>query len=187
VLNNPIRFNDPTGHVCSDPENPNPTCFGSGTTRVGDRMVSGNGAELGEAKTIRTPNWWAGKQHIYVDGYGYFDTGHIKRGWDSAKNFFEEAELALERGDGEFTATSGGSDYVVEYWVSANINEDQMFGVLYAMYTDFELGYEEYQSGTLSFISAFSPEDLPSDHIGFWAYMNRKQKSGRCPSFDLMR
>ena len=150
-------------------------------------MVSGNGAELGEAKTIRTPNWWAGKQHIYVDGYGYFDTGHIKRGWDSAKNFFEEAELALERGDGEFTATSGGSDYVVEYWVSANINEDQMFGVLYAMYTDFELGYEEYQSGTLSFISAFSPEDLPSDHIGFWAYMNRKQKSGRCPSFDLMR
>jgi len=52
VVNNPIRFNDPTGHVCSDPEDPNPTCFGSGTTRVGDRMVRGNGAELGRAKSF---------------------------------------------------------------------------------------------------------------------------------------
>lgn len=30
MLNNPIRFNDPTGHVCSDPEDPTPTCDGSG-------------------------------------------------------------------------------------------------------------------------------------------------------------
>jgi RHS repeat-associated protein len=30
VLNNPIRFNDPTGHVCSDPEDPTPSCESSG-------------------------------------------------------------------------------------------------------------------------------------------------------------
>jgi hypothetical protein len=50
VLNNPIRFNDPTGHVCSDPEDPTPTCYGSGTTRVGNRMIQGNGTELGSAR-----------------------------------------------------------------------------------------------------------------------------------------
>jgi RHS repeat-associated protein len=52
VLNNPIRYNDPTGHVCTDPEDETPTCFGSGTTRVGDRMIRGNGAELGAAKNL---------------------------------------------------------------------------------------------------------------------------------------
>jgi hypothetical protein len=46
VLNNPIRFNDPTGHVCEDPEKEGALCFGSGTTRVGDKMVHGNHAEL---------------------------------------------------------------------------------------------------------------------------------------------
>jgi hypothetical protein len=30
VLNNPIRYNDPTGHVCSDPDDPTPSCDGSG-------------------------------------------------------------------------------------------------------------------------------------------------------------
>lgn len=41
------------------------------------------------------------------------------------------------------------------------------------MYTDFELGYETYQALKWNrFPSAFSPEDLPSDHLGFWAYMH---------------
>jgi hypothetical protein len=45
VLNNPIRFNDPTGHVCSDPEDPTPTCEngGRGGTRVGNRIIRGGG------------------------------------------------------------------------------------------------------------------------------------------------
>jgi hypothetical protein len=49
VSNNPIRFNDPSGHVCSDPENPNPSCEGSAnqTTRVGDKMIRGNGKNIG--------------------------------------------------------------------------------------------------------------------------------------------
>jgi hypothetical protein len=52
VLNNPIRFNDPTGRVCEDPEKEDAVCFGSGTTKVGNRMVRGNGAELGKAKNL---------------------------------------------------------------------------------------------------------------------------------------
>ena len=31
VLGNPIRYNDPTGHMCSDPDDPTPSCDGSGT------------------------------------------------------------------------------------------------------------------------------------------------------------
>jgi hypothetical protein len=54
VLNQPINFNDPTGHVCEDPEKgEDARCFGSGTTRVGDRMVRGNNAELGKAKNLK--------------------------------------------------------------------------------------------------------------------------------------
>jgi RHS repeat-associated protein len=32
VLGNPLRYNDPTGHVCSDPEDPTPTCETSGNS-----------------------------------------------------------------------------------------------------------------------------------------------------------
>jgi hypothetical protein len=50
VLNNPIRFNDPTGHVCSDPDDHwSSSCEGSPlqATRVGDRMIRGNGKTVG--------------------------------------------------------------------------------------------------------------------------------------------
>lgn len=48
MQNNPVRFNDPTGHVCTDPEDPNSTCYGSASaqTKVGDKMIRGNDAEL---------------------------------------------------------------------------------------------------------------------------------------------
>ncbi len=29
VMNSPVNFNDPTGHMCSDPEDPTPSCDGS--------------------------------------------------------------------------------------------------------------------------------------------------------------
>jgi hypothetical protein len=41
------------------------------------------------------------------------------------------------------------------------------------MYIDFERGYEEYQNSKWSStLSGFAPADLPSDHLGFWAYMS---------------
>ncbi len=44
VLNNPIRYNDPTGHMCSDPEDPTPSCDGSGGGGGGgDGGGGGNG------------------------------------------------------------------------------------------------------------------------------------------------
>jgi len=54
VLNNPTRYVDPTGHVCSDPEDETPTCYGSSRvqTLVGTRMIRGNDAEL-RASRIR--------------------------------------------------------------------------------------------------------------------------------------
>jgi len=57
VLNNPTRYVDPTGHVCSDPEDETPTCYGSSRvlTRVGNRMIRGNDAEL-RASRITRPN-----------------------------------------------------------------------------------------------------------------------------------
>jgi hypothetical protein len=131
-------------------------------------MIRGNGAELGKAKNL-LPSWWRNKSHIYVDGYGYFDTGHIRRGFESAQNFLLAAEAAIDAGGGAFSAISGGSDYAPEYFVSGSVTDDQMLGVLYGMYMDYELGYEAYQSAHWN-PSAFAPEDLPSDHLGFWAF-----------------
>jgi hypothetical protein len=53
-MNSPINFNDPTGHMCSDPEDPNPTCEGSGhvQTRVGNTMVHGSGNSGGKKPPI---------------------------------------------------------------------------------------------------------------------------------------
>ncbi|MBI5945736.1 MAG: RHS repeat-associated core domain-containing protein [Chloroflexi bacterium] len=50
VMNSPILYNDPTGHMCSDPENTeNAFCEGSSAqkTKIGDKMVSGNGRRDG--------------------------------------------------------------------------------------------------------------------------------------------
>ena len=52
VLNNPIRYNDPTGHMCSDPEDPSPSCDSSSlqSTKVGDKVVQGSGLNAGKPK-----------------------------------------------------------------------------------------------------------------------------------------
>jgi hypothetical protein len=107
-----------------------------------------------------------------------FDLGHIKRGYRSAQYFTEETEQALARGGGMFddpAISRGGffrGDYEANYSVSGKISPDQIEAVSYGMYTNFELGYEEHQAGRVDFYSAFSPEDFPSDHLGFWAYIN---------------
>ena len=73
--------------------------------------------------------------------------------------------------------------YWVNYAVSSNIKEEQKYGIAYGMFMDFERGYEEYQDSLIptewrelrllvDWLSGFSPADLPSDHLGFWAYMN---------------
>ena len=156
MTNRPVILNDPTGH-----------CPGR---KPGQKCAT-------NPKAMNLPDWWLKRSHIFIEGYGYFDTGHIKRGWQDAKWFEEETHRTLDRGGGIFKnpAVSNGSDYEVYYSVSANlknVSRDQKFGVLYGMYTDFERGYEEYQKDHLN-PSAFSPEDLPSDHLGFWAYMNK--------------
>jgi RHS repeat-associated protein len=74
--NNPVRYTDPTGHSID--------------CAVGEQNCSAG-------KLV--PNWWKDpKKHLYIDGYGYFDTGHIKRGWDTAKYMFEVAKTLGEDG-----------------------------------------------------------------------------------------
>ncbi len=157
VYNNVLNLTDPSGHC------PHETvCIISG----GDTL----------------PTWWINNtRRIYVEGYGVFDRGHIERGYRSAEFFMEETEQALARGGGAFdnpAISRGGflrSDYEATYSISDKVTSDQMEGVLYGMYTDFERGYEEHQSGRLDFYSSYAPEDLPSDHLGFWAFLNGKE------------
>ena len=47
VNNNPMRYTDPSGHICSDPDDPTPSCEGSTkqTTKVGNKMVRGESGQ----------------------------------------------------------------------------------------------------------------------------------------------
>jgi hypothetical protein len=163
VEGNPVNYTDPSG-LCGIPGEP-PCPPGQGE----------NGAV----------SWWTNLTQVYVEGLGYFDTGHLKRGWHSAEFFVGEIEATLKRGGGVFQNPATSTDknnkvvYEVYYSISAQfardyrryqLGRDQIFGMAYGMYINFERGYEEYQSRL--FLSSFSPADLPSDHLGFWAYMN---------------
>jgi len=52
VRNNPLRYTDPSGHMCSDPDDPTPTCDNSflSTTKVGNKVVKGSGLDAGKPK-----------------------------------------------------------------------------------------------------------------------------------------
>jgi hypothetical protein len=161
VLNQPTRFSDPTGHW------------------VDEGCGSGKLCELPpeDKKKDDIPSWWRNNRYVYVEGYGTFDIDHIERGWESAEYLVRMFKLALARGGGVFDAVSYGdflrSNYIVSYSVSGTVTQDQMAAVLYGIYTDFECSYEQHQGRRLvDFFSSFTPEDLPSDHIGFWAYIN---------------
>ena len=47
-----MRYTDPSGHMCSDPEDPTPTCDNSflSTTKVGNKVVKGSGLDAGKPK-----------------------------------------------------------------------------------------------------------------------------------------
>ncbi len=47
VNNNPLRYTDPTGHMCTDPEDPTPSCDGSGTPPPSTNNGGGSGSSGG--------------------------------------------------------------------------------------------------------------------------------------------
>ncbi|HUN24148.1 MAG TPA: RHS repeat-associated core domain-containing protein [Anaerolineales bacterium] len=54
VNNNPVRYNDPSGHMCSDPEDPTPSCDGSGKTVVGGKVIQGKTVTGGSGTSTGT-------------------------------------------------------------------------------------------------------------------------------------
>ncbi len=155
VLNSPLKYTDPDGHKeceyandCSPPPS--------------------------------LPSWWtdADTTRVAVMDYGLFDIKHIRRGYRSGLFFMEQLDAAISNGGGNLPVppSSAGNllwgDYIVDYWVSGDISDDQIMGVLFGMYMDFEYGYETNQGQRPDLFSSFAPEDLPSDYIGFWAAVN---------------
>lgn len=138
------------------------------------------------------PDWWLKQTQLYVDGLGYFDSGHLDRGWRHAAFFVGQIEAKLNlsievktmllRSYGgmlPLARARSAPSYWVDYAVSESIRDDQIYGVAYGMLIDFELGYEKYQSSQdFPFnLSGFAPADLPSDYLGFWAYINGYEKN----------
>jgi len=69
VLNNPVRYNDPSGHMCSDPEDPTPTCDGSGDTRSGDHIIPGRSTygDLSDYVRSKTEGYTEEERSIITD------------------------------------------------------------------------------------------------------------------------
>lgn len=172
MRNNPINFIDPSGHYVDE------GC-GSGDLCEFPGSESSLVEEVEDDEKDNIPSWWTNNTFVFVEGYGIFDIAHMRRGWRSAEYLVRMYQLALEQDGWVFDLVSHGDnfpvpipDYIVPYSVSGMVTQDQMVGVLYGIYTDFEYSYEKHQGKRVDFISSFTPEDLPSDHIGFWAYMN---------------
>ncbi len=166
VLGNPLVLVDPTGHYSCYTHGPNEHC----TDAVNPPFV---------------PLWrkWQeqGIRRIYVEGYGLFDLGHINRGYDFANWILGEVRRLAANGGGIFPVVSRAGypfleDFVQEYWISGDLTEEEIIGVALAIYMDFEQQYERHQGGRIDAFSSFSPEDLPSNYFGFWAYVNGYSK-----------
>jgi len=61
VRNNPVRYTDPTGHVCTDPDDPTPSCEGGGSYPNNARPLGGGkvnvaGGKLDPGLTQNKPN-----------------------------------------------------------------------------------------------------------------------------------
>jgi RHS repeat-associated protein len=153
VRNRSLNMTDPTGHS---------ECGVGQYHCVGDPL----------------PTWWTDGsiRRVNVGGYGVFDKGHLLRGYDNSGWFVDQITQTLERGGGVLGESAKSNEYFVDYQVSGNITADRLEGVVWGMYMDFEVGYETFQSeggrGFLERAGGFAPEDLPSDFIGAWAYLN---------------
>ena len=142
----PVKYTDPTGHTAQYFIEGGGFCHDSICSRLE-------------------------RERLWIDGYGYFDMGHIRRGFNSALSLIDQIREAMVNGGGPVVLNS--YEYIKEYWVSGDITEDQIIGIALGIYMDFETGYETYQ-GTQSIIpwkgkalSSFTTEDLPSDYFGF--------------------
>ncbi len=152
---NPLRLVDPSGHA---------PCLASGGVSFCD-----NGGIRGG------PSWWTSNEvrRVEVENYGIFDKEHIKRGYRSAAFFMAETKATIVQGGGEHSRPGrSGDSYAVLYAVSGDIESDQLDSIVLGIYTDFEVGYEAHQAQNPFNWSAYSPEDLPSDFLGAWAYLN---------------
>jgi hypothetical protein len=128
------------------------------------------------------PEWWTseGFARVYVEGYGIFDEGHLRRGHRSGEHLMEQIRAAMEAGGGKLPIPPSSNskfwgDFVINYAISGDVSDEQLEGVAWGIYMNFEFAYEKYQSNRLfplSRISAFAPEDPPSDYLGFWAGIN---------------
>jgi RHS repeat-associated protein len=134
------------------------------------------------------PPWWPldgdlKDKRIYIEGVGIFELGHIVRGYNSSKWFKEALALAIARGGGPLHESASLRQdilglgvftrlFEIDYCISSEVTVEQIAGIAWGMYMNFEVAYEEMQGTDWDRISSFRPEDLPSDALGFWTYMN---------------
>ncbi len=162
VLNNPLRFTDPTGH---EPCANGSMCLPDGPSGFGesfDQMLRIRQA----ANTFRS-----GADYYLVRGVGLFDMSHVhtsKNRMNSILSQIGSGEVYLYYGFGESWTTGVKIEIEGRYTVQTNLSPEQTRQVALAIAMDFEHYIERNQSPG----STYSVEDLPSDYLGYFLALN---------------
>ena len=160
--NSPMMRVDPTGQS----DGCNPALYACGANGDLNRV---NHVPHGYWTQIRESRLWTTRYHGFI-----VDRSHVRV--DVAADIL--TQVASKVGTGGAVMGRGMSqafgflnfgEFVVEYNINDDLTEDQVIGVALAIYEDYQYRWESnYQGTILGFHdSVFSPEDLPSDYLGF--------------------
>ncbi|MGC8960808.1 MAG: RHS repeat-associated core domain-containing protein, partial [Chloroflexia bacterium] len=151
VLNNPLRYNDPSGHV------------------------QAGGATSDDAYLQSIPKRPSGR-YLCTEQHGCFDTYHLNTGRPG--EIIKKVRTAIAEGGGmvpvgqiihmgPFTSAFWG-----EYIISDEAAPEQAVGIALGIYEDWSIRFEAWEGsfpGPIGDDTSFAIEDLPSHYVGFYA------------------
>jgi RHS repeat-associated protein len=163
ALNNPIRYNDPSGHkICEDMDCKND---GDAPSSSGGSVIKGSDKKEGK--------------YACVDGYGCFDTKHLRDfGYPGGQGaYWKDFKYLADLGKSFPITLSNTTDYdsslSITYSVS-HLEAGQYEGVAMGIYQHFSYEFEGFQL----LLSNYANADLPSDYLGLVAAMHGQTPDG---------
>ncbi len=159
VRNNFLKYTDPSGHCLT------PFCIGEIALLSAALLLSGCDGYR-SPHPAPAPAGEAAPYYYSVE-YGWFDPHHL-----GDHNVLTKVRDAVERGGRTIELNDsqvGGLQLDKSYWVSGDITEEQIPGVAYAIFMDFQSGWENWQGENGEFFTYYSIDDLPSNTLAFIA------------------
>jgi RHS repeat-associated protein len=158
VRGNPLRYIDPSGHCIS------PGCIIEISVLVVVSFLASGCSQ--PTHPVQAPSGSETK-HYYSEAYGWFDKNHF-----NDHNILQKVTDTVAQGGGNITlheSQVGDMHLYKDYWVSGDIEEEQIPGVALAIFMDFQAGWEDWQGQNAEGFTYYSVDDLPSNMLAFIA------------------